>query len=63
MPIYEYKCSDCDSKFEVLVFSQNEKIICEKCGSENSERLLSGFASTVSSSDSGGSCGGSGGFS
>ena len=63
MPIYEYKCKDCDSKFEVLVFTQNEKIVCEKCGSENAERLLSGFASNVSGPDIGGSCGGSGGFS
>jgi len=45
MPIYEYRCKDCGKKFEVLVYSSDSKIICEKCGSENAERLMSGFAS------------------
>lgn len=63
MPIYEYKCNDCGAKFEVLVFSSEKKVHCEKCGSENSERLFSGFATSGTSVSSGSSCAGSGGFS
>jgi putative FmdB family regulatory protein len=62
MPIYEYKCKICGQKFEVLVYSDGEKIICDKCGSEDSERLMSGFAATSSSSSLSNSCGGSGAF-
>lgn len=64
MPIYEYKCHDCGAKFEVLVYSNSDKaIVCEKCGSENSEKLFSGFATSGAPGSSGSSCGGSGGFS
>jgi len=64
MPIYEYRCHECGEKFEVLVFSHTERIICDKCGSEATERLMSSFASTGSSSEGGASsCGGSGRFS
>jgi len=57
MPIYEYKCKDCGSKFEVLVYSGSARIICEKCGSENSERLMSGFASAGTAVKLSSSCG------
>lgn len=63
MPIYEYKCNDCGSKFEELVFSDSMNVACEKCGSENAEKLLSGFATSGNALGSTGSCGGSGGFS
>ena len=62
MPIYEYRCADCGTKFEVLVYTENTKIACEKCGSENSEKLLSGFAKAGLSANSAPSCGGNGGF-
>ncbi len=62
MPIYEHKCKTCGEKFEVLVYSDSEKIICDKCGSEESERLMSGFAAAGSSSSSTNSCGGAGAF-
>jgi putative FmdB family regulatory protein len=46
LPIYEYRCHKCGQKFELLVYSQSDTaIICPKCGSDNVERLLSGFAS------------------
>ncbi len=39
MPIYEYKCGQCDHVFEKLVFGRDE-VTCVKCGS-NVERLMS----------------------
>jgi putative FmdB family regulatory protein len=46
LPIYEYRCHNCGEKFEILVYSQSDTaIICPKCGSENIERVMSGFAS------------------
>ncbi|UCC79780.1 MAG: zinc ribbon domain-containing protein [Candidatus Zixiibacteriota bacterium] len=62
MPIYEYRCKDCRTKFEVLVFSSDSKMVCEKCGSEDAERLMSGFASAFSGSSSASSCGTGGRF-
>ena len=44
MPIYEYKCSDCDNEFEELVFSQDELPPCPKCQSEKVEKLMSACA-------------------
>ena len=62
MPIYEHKCRTCGEKFEVLIYSDSEKVICDKCGSEDSKRLMSDFAAASSSSSLSGSCSGSGGF-
>ena len=62
MPIYEYECKTCGDKFEVLVYSESEKVICDKCGSEDSKRLMSEIASAGGSSSSTNSCGRSGGF-
>lgn len=46
MPLYEYYCSDCKSKFEMLVSYQHaDDIVCTKCHSEKVRRLLSLFAS------------------
>jgi putative FmdB family regulatory protein len=53
MPIYEYRCKDCGEKFEVYTFSHADTTIeCQACGSENTERLMSGFASSGSSTGS-----------
>jgi putative FmdB family regulatory protein len=66
MPLYEYYCSDCNSKFELLVSHKHANdIVCMKCHSEKVRRLLSVFASPRGgadasfdgSSDDGGSCG------
>jgi putative FmdB family regulatory protein len=47
MPIYEYQCNKCDSKFEVLqsISATNEGLICPECGEPKPRRLLSLFAS------------------
>jgi putative FmdB family regulatory protein len=46
MPIYEYTCQKCSSKFEQLVRSMSgqQKAPCPKCGSEKTARTLSVFA-------------------
>jgi putative FmdB family regulatory protein len=71
MPLYEYYCSDCRSKFELLVSHQHaDDIVCMKCHSEKVRRLLSVFASPRTSDADGsyeemassmGSCGCGGG--
>lgn len=45
MPLYEYYCSNCKSKFELLVGHQHaDDVVCMKCHSEKVRRLLSTFA-------------------
>lgn len=57
MPIYEYKCGKCEEKFELRrSFSDDDKDVkCPVCGAEETERLLSMFA-TSGVSSSGDSC-------
>jgi putative FmdB family regulatory protein len=62
MPIYEYRCEDCEKPFEKLVRAFREEVTCPACGSGEVERLLStfamsGLASSTSSSGGGGGCG------
>ncbi len=53
MPIYEYKCYDCEVEFEKLVFGQ-QKICCPNCQSGNVQKKFSLFAmSGVKSASSG----------
>jgi len=64
VPIFEYKCKNCGEKFELFVLSQSDTaVICAKCGSENTERLFSSFASNCGNEAGKSSCGGSGRFS
>jgi len=60
MPIYEFRCKNCDRTFEELVFSKEdeEKVKCPYCGSEDVEKEVSVFASLFGGS----SCGGGGFF-
>jgi putative FmdB family regulatory protein len=51
MPIFEYRCQDCGTKFERIVTSGEDKQSCKQCGSEHVARLLSVFA-VVGASDS-----------
>lgn len=46
MPIYEYTCRQCNTKFEQFVRSMTneEKLDCPKCGSPKTARALSVFA-------------------
>ncbi|MCF8262397.1 MAG: zinc ribbon domain-containing protein [Melioribacteraceae bacterium] len=59
MPIFEYKCQECDTKFDFLHKSVNniQSVNCPSCNSENAKKLLSTFSSVgESSGDFGGSC-------
>jgi putative FmdB family regulatory protein len=71
MPIYEYRCEDCDRSFEVLTsFGERDRgQICPSCESRKTRVLVSSFASIGGSSEfsstlpmapsGGGCCGGS----
>ncbi len=43
MPIFEFKCLECEEFFEILVMNDEEKceMKCPKCQSEELERVLS----------------------
>ncbi len=63
MPIFEYTCKDCNSHYDVLHKSKENKddVVCPKCKSKNHVKLFSSFSAVVSSGSSGGcesgSCG------
>lgn len=45
MPIFEYRCAKCGHVMEVLHKNlKAEPPLCEKCGSPDVSKLLSGFA-------------------
>lgn len=51
MPIFEYKCKDCNSTFELLTKANgNEGIICPECHSSNNQKLFSAFSTSAGSS-------------
>jgi putative FmdB family regulatory protein len=55
MPIFEFKCLDCDKYMEILVMNQQEKVemACAHCGSGNLERILSTTSHTITGSPTG----------
>jgi len=56
MPIFEFKCSQCEEFFEVLLMGdQDNEVQCPKCGSERFERVLS--TTSYAMADSSGSSG------
>jgi putative FmdB family regulatory protein len=43
MPIFEYKCQQCDKDFEKLVYGSNPEIFCPQCGSNDVNKKFSTF--------------------
>lgn len=65
MPLYAYRCADCDKEFETLVRS-GETPECPSCHSTHLDRQLSLIAKPASGGDAGqmdmgGACDGMGG--
>jgi putative FmdB family regulatory protein len=60
MPIYEYRCHECDERFELFVRSSAQQAapVCPKCGSPNVKKAVSliGIGGTSSRGASGPSC-------
>ena len=48
MPLFEYRCADCGSRFEFLVRGETAPV-CPACRSEQVEKQLSVFAVGASS--------------
>jgi putative FmdB family regulatory protein len=65
VPLYEYRCTTCDSRFEVLrrVAQGSEGLACPACGQDEVEKEFSTFAGSVAGgAGSCGSCSPSGRF-
>ena len=47
MPIFEYRCSDCNSTFELLKSNNNDsRVTCPECNSSNNKKLFSPFSTS-----------------
>ena len=44
MPIFEYRCRDCGTKFERILTSSTAEATCKNCDSSRVEKLVSLFA-------------------
>ncbi|MDE0397522.1 MAG: zinc ribbon domain-containing protein [Candidatus Poribacteria bacterium] len=46
MPIFEYRCNDCETEFEVLARTGNAKELpkCPRCGTHDTKKRFSAFA-------------------
>lgn len=53
MPLYEYRCNDCNRKFTFLVgmIADNTDPKCPRCGSEDLKKLISRVARVRSEDD------------
>jgi putative FmdB family regulatory protein len=62
MPIYEYRCTQCEGEFEKYVAGASTAVACPSCASERVMRKLSVFGlKTVGALQSSGMSGGGGG--
>jgi putative FmdB family regulatory protein len=65
VPIYEYRCLDCNEEFEALLLSNDDDVSCLSCHGPNIEKQFSSFgvksqSETQSPSTSAGVSGGCG---
>lgn len=63
MPIYEYRCENCQNEYEELTRrgTRDEEVECPECGAHESHRVLSAFAVSGGGGGGGNSGGGGGG--
>ncbi|MBY0505417.1 MAG: zinc ribbon domain-containing protein [Bryobacteraceae bacterium] len=56
MPMYEYRCPECDRRFEKLrrMSEAEQPAECPQCASRTAERQLSGFAAVSVGGSAGG---------
>ena len=52
MPLYEYRCQECDHRFEFLQLGKDEEVLCPQCQSKQLSQLLSVVAGHASSQSS-----------
>lgn len=55
MPLYEYRCRKCGTRFEALISifgreKEERKLTCPKCGTPDPKREVSSFATGQSGS-------------
>ncbi len=53
MPIYEFRCDDCERSFETFVMPGRSDAECPTCGGANLRRELSVFAARAGDTDGG----------
>ncbi len=49
MALYEYKCAECEERFDLMrsMSAADEPAECPECGGSESRRLISNFASVT----------------
>lgn len=52
MPVFEYQCKSCNTKYEVFHKSsvKQEDVSCPECNSKENKKLFSSFSATISNS-------------
>ena len=54
MPLYEYRCGECEHRFEALIpAGRADQEPCPRCGAAPAQRLLSVFAAPRGASPAG----------
>ncbi|NDQ56024.1 MAG: zinc ribbon domain-containing protein [Acidipila sp.] len=53
MPIYEYQCQQCQSRYEQIVRGPGDRIACPQCGSSRKTLQFSVFSSPRDANSSG----------
>jgi putative FmdB family regulatory protein len=51
MPIYEFRCNDCERIFETFVRAAGDGVACPRCGGAHLSRELSVFAARTAASN------------
>ncbi len=55
MPIYEYRCQECDHRFEILqrLGEGSDGLTCPDCSAPRPEKMFSTFAAATETSTAG----------